>query len=178
MLCDHDDYDCFRKPTSYSFNFISMVPNMTVPVQGTGLFNLQTTVWAHDLEFDIKIENIYSPPHVEKASEQFFKWVAIFELDFVVKNYESWILMQNLRFKKFTSKSSSNLSFCKYWQNSLVSKFSLRKVPQGVTLQLLRPLDGPQDIEIELTMNVFTRERLPSGSSVAKVFVLVSEYPF
>lgn len=73
MLCDHDDYDCFRKPTSYSFNFISMVPNMTVPVQGTGLFNLQTTVWAHDLEFDIKIENIYSPPHVEKASEHFFK---------------------------------------------------------------------------------------------------------
>lgn len=42
----------------------------------------------------------------------------------------------------------------------------------------MRPLDGPQDIELELTMNVFTRERQPSGSSVAKIFVLVSEYPF
>lgn len=50
-----------------------MVPNMTVPVQGTGLFNLQTTVWAHDLEFDLKIVNIYAPPHVEKTTEQFFK---------------------------------------------------------------------------------------------------------
>lgn len=55
---------------------------------------------------------------------------------------------------------------------------SLRKVPQGVTLLLMRPLDGPQDIELELTMNVFTLDRTPSGSSVAKVFILVSEHPF
>jgi fibulin 1/2 len=54
----------------------------------------------------------------------------------------------------------------------------LRKVPQGVTLLLLRSLDGPQDIELELKMNVYTQDRVPSGSSVAKVFILVSEYPF
>jgi hypothetical protein len=127
MLCDHDDYDCFRKPTSFSYNFISMVPNMTVPITGTGLFNLQTTVWSQNLEFDLKIDNIHSPPGVERASDHFF---------------------------------------------------SLRKVPQGVTLQLLRPLDGPQDVELELTMNVFTQDRTPSGSSVAKIFILVSEFPF
>ncbi|KAL7022702.1 hypothetical protein ACKWTF_012350 [Chironomus riparius] len=127
MLCDHDDYECFRKPTSYSYNFISMVPNMTVPVAGTGLFNLQTTVWSQNLEFDLKIDSIYSPPGVQRVTDHYF---------------------------------------------------SLRKVPQGVTLLLLRPLDGPQDIELELTMNVFTQDRTPSGSSVAKIFILVSEYPF
>jgi hypothetical protein len=46
---------------------------MTVPVSGTGLFNLQTTVWAHDLEFDLKIENIYAPPHVDKSTEHYFR---------------------------------------------------------------------------------------------------------
>jgi fibulin 1/2 len=73
MLCDHDDYDCFRKPTSYSYNFISMVPNMTVPLQGTGLFNLQTTVWSQELDFDLKIEHIHAAPHVERVTEHFFR---------------------------------------------------------------------------------------------------------
>jgi fibulin 1/2 len=73
MLCDHDDYECFRKPTSYSYNFISMVPNMTVPVQGIGLFNLQTTVYAQDLEFDLKIIDAFSPTRIELATEHYFK---------------------------------------------------------------------------------------------------------
>lgn len=77
MLCDHDDYDCFRKPTSYSYNFISMVPNMTVPLQGTGLFNLQTTVWSQDLDFDLKIDHVHAPPNVEKVTEHFFRYVTI-----------------------------------------------------------------------------------------------------
>lgn len=55
---------------------------------------------------------------------------------------------------------------------------SLNKVQQGVTLLLMAPLDGPQDIELELTMNVYTANRQPSGSSVAKIFLLVSEFPY
>lgn len=42
----------------------------------------------------------------------------------------------------------------------------------------MAPLDGPQDIQLELTMNVYTANRQPSGSSVAKIFLLVSEFPF
>lgn len=57
-------------------------------------------------------------------------------------------------------------------------KLSLKKVQQGVTLLLMMPLDGPQDIELELTMNVYTANRQPSGSSVAKIYILVSEFPF
>jgi fibulin 1/2 len=73
MLCDHEDYECFRKPTSYSFNFIAMVPNMTVSVEGTALFNLQTTVWTQDLDFDLKIIDIHAPPNVEVVNEHFFR---------------------------------------------------------------------------------------------------------
>jgi hypothetical protein len=49
-----------------------MVPNMTVPLQGTGLFNLQTTVWSQNLEFDLKIESIYSPVGVDRATDHYF----------------------------------------------------------------------------------------------------------
>lgn len=50
-----------------------MIPNMTVPLHGTGLFNLQTTVWSQDLDFDLKIENVHAPPHVEKVTDHFFR---------------------------------------------------------------------------------------------------------
>lgn len=73
MLCDREDYECFRKPTSYSYNFISMVPNMTVPLHGSGLFNLQTTVWSQDLDYDLRIDHIHAPPHVEKVTDHHFR---------------------------------------------------------------------------------------------------------
>jgi len=50
-----------------------MVPNMTVPVAGTGLFNLQTTVWSQNLEFDLKIDNIYSQPGVQRVTDHYFR---------------------------------------------------------------------------------------------------------
>jgi hypothetical protein len=56
--------------------------------------------------------------------------------------------------------------------------FSLNKGPQGATLLLMQPLDGPQDIELELRMDLYTQNRRPSGSSVAKIFLLVSEFPY
>lgn len=50
-----------------------MVPNMTVPLQGTALFNLQTTVWSQELDFDLKIDDAHAPPHVEKVTDHFFR---------------------------------------------------------------------------------------------------------
>lgn len=50
-----------------------MVPNMTVPLHGSGLFNLQTSVWTQDVDFDLKIDHVHAPESVEKATEHFFK---------------------------------------------------------------------------------------------------------
>lgn len=41
----------------------------------------------------------------------------------------------------------------------------------------MRPLDGPQEIELEMTMSVFTRGLL-RGKSVARLFIFVSQYTF
>lgn len=147
MLCDHNDIDCFRKPTSYSYNFISMVPNMTIPLQGTGLFNLQTSVWSQEIDFDLTIINIHAPQHVQKVEDYYFRWISSFQTEL-----QKFIIF--------------------------ITKYSLNKSPQGATLLLMQPLDGPQDIELELRMDLYTQNRRPSGSSVAKIFVLVSEFPY
>lgn len=46
-----------------------------------------------------------------------------------------------------------------------------------VLLSLMRGLDGPQDIELELSMTVFMGGQ-PSGSNIAKIFIYVSEFPY
>lgn len=58
------------------------------------------------------------------------------------------------------------------------SFISLNKVQEGVNIILTKQLDGPQDIKLTLTMNVFDANRRPFGSSVANIFLLVSEFPF
>lgn len=126
-MCERDDIECLRQPGSYSFNFISMVPNMTIPANGVALFNLHTVSWDGRLAYELKIIDVRAPRDVDTATEHHFR---------------------------------------------------LTETHSGANLYLVRPLDGPQDVEIDLTMRVFTRTGEPNGASVAKLFVLVSEYPF
>lgn len=56
--------------------------------------------------------------------------------------------------------------------------YRLKKIQNGVNLYLTKSLDGPQDIELELSMVVYSDNHVPNGSSIAKIFLLVSEYPF
>ncbi|KRF99819.1 LOW QUALITY PROTEIN: uncharacterized protein Dwil_GK13673, partial [Drosophila willistoni] len=58
------------------------------------------------------------------------------------------------------------------------SHFDTLKSNNQVNLLLKRALDGPQDIELELSMTVFTTNAMPRGKSVAKLFLFVSQYPF
>lgn len=44
-------------------------------------------------------------------------------------------------------------------------------------LSLMESIEGPQDIELEMSMTVF-RDGQPGGTNVAKIFIFVSEYEF
>lgn len=55
--------------------------------------------------------------------------------------------------------------------------FSMDKFQNEARLSLMESLEGPQDIELEMSMTVF-RDGLPSGKNVAKIFIFVSEYQF
>lgn len=53
----------------------------------------------------------------------------------------------------------------------------MEKVQNEARLSLMESIEGPQDIELEMSMTVF-RDGQPSGKNVAKIFIFVSEYQF
>ena len=44
-------------------------------------------------------------------------------------------------------------------------------------MSLVRPLEGPQSIELELSMELYSRGQF-GGIAVAKIYIYVSEYEF
>lgn len=55
--------------------------------------------------------------------------------------------------------------------------FSMDKFQNEARLSLMESLEGPQDIELEMSMTVF-RDGQPSGTNVAKIFIFVSEFQY
>lgn len=79
-----------------------------------------------------------------------------------------------MRLKKISSEIFNFL------QNNLVNIQLFHRLlanTHDATLMLMQPLEGMQDIELHLTMNVYSNEEL-RGKSVAKVFIYVSQYAF
>lgn len=54
---------------------------------------------------------------------------------------------------------------------------STLKSNNQVNLILKKALEGPQDVELDLSMTVFTNG-MPRGKSVAKLFLFVSQYTY
>lgn len=54
----------------------------------------------------------------------------------------------------------------------------LEKLPDGARLLVMSSLDGPQNIELEMTVKAYALYGEPIGSVVTKIFLLVSEHPF
>lgn len=53
----------------------------------------------------------------------------------------------------------------------------MHKMRNEALLSLMQSIEGPQDIELELSMTVF-KDGQPAGTNVAKLFIIVSEYSF
>ncbi|XP_065089708.1 fibulin-1 isoform X2 [Ochlerotatus camptorhynchus] len=124
--CQKDDIECQRKPSSYSYNFITLTSNMPVPPSGRALFNLRGPTWYDAIDFDMKLIHVDAPPNVRPADQRFF---------------------------------------------------SLNKLSNEVLLNLVKSIEGPQDIELELSMTVF-KDGQPFGSNIAKLFLLISAHEF
>ncbi|XP_055857924.1 fibrillin-1 [Episyrphus balteatus] len=123
-ICEGDE--CFNKPSSYSYNFITLVSKLPIVPEGRVLFTLRGPDWYENIDFDLKIVRIQAAANIEKATE---------------------------------------------------NHFSTRKLGHQVELSLTRELEGPTDIELELSMTVFMNGQ-PRGKSVAKIFIIVSQYTF
>lgn len=58
------------------------------------------------------------------------------------------------------------------------SCFALRRpTPSQAVLVMTRSIQGPQDIELDLSMEIY-HGNLFAGSAVAKIFIFVSQYEF
>lgn len=53
----------------------------------------------------------------------------------------------------------------------------MQKMHNEALLSLMEPIEGPQDIELELSMTVYN-DGQPAGTNVAKLYIFVSEYSF
>lgn len=53
----------------------------------------------------------------------------------------------------------------------------MEKFHNEARLSLMQSLEGPQDIELEMSMTVF-KDGQPSGTNVAKLFIFVSEFQY
>lgn len=51
------------------------------------------------------------------------------------------------------------------------------KYQNEARLSLMMSSEGPQDIELEMSMTVF-RDGQPSGTNVARIFIFVSEFQY
>lgn len=74
IRCDYGDNECFRKPSSISYNFITLTSNISLPPQGRALFNLRGPNWYENIDFDLKVVRVDAPPHVQKVTEQYFRY--------------------------------------------------------------------------------------------------------
>lgn len=72
MVCNHDDIECFQKPSSYSHNYITLTSKMSVPPQGRALFTLKGSAYYESTEFDLQLTSARVPGGVQRANVDYF----------------------------------------------------------------------------------------------------------
>ncbi|KAK7789041.1 hypothetical protein R5R35_010542 [Gryllus longicercus] len=128
IACHEGDLNCLRRPSSYSYNFISFVSNILIPPTGhLDLFTMRGLVSAATVSFNMDLTEVRAPPGIIPASKSFFQ----------------------LRRGHFN---------------------------QGV-IALVRPIKGPQEIELQLVMELHQNE-LYINRAIAKLIIYVSEFEF
>ncbi|KAK7069506.1 hypothetical protein SK128_014533 [Halocaridina rubra] len=74
LYCREDDEVCRRKPLSYSYNFLPLVSNLTLPASGqVDLFTMRGPLWSSTtVQFELELESSRAPIGVDAATREFF----------------------------------------------------------------------------------------------------------
>lgn len=65
--------ECYRRPASITFHFITLVSNMILPPTGRVLFTYKGPSWYENIDFDMKIAHVQATSNIQRASEKFFR---------------------------------------------------------------------------------------------------------
>lgn len=74
LTCDQGDMECYRRPASITFHFITLVSNMILPPTGRVLFTYKGPSWYENIDFDMKVVQVQASTDIERASEKFFRF--------------------------------------------------------------------------------------------------------
>lgn len=66
--------ECYRRPASITFHFITLVSNMILPPTGRVLFTYKGPSWYENIDFDMKVAHVQAAGSIERASEKFFRY--------------------------------------------------------------------------------------------------------
>lgn len=75
LHCPTGDLNCAKQPLSYSYNFLPLVSNMTLPRAGqVDLFTMRGPLWSTaTVHFTLDLESVRSPAGVQPATRDFFR---------------------------------------------------------------------------------------------------------
>lgn len=83
LTCDQGDVECYRRPASITFHFITLVSDMSLPPTGRVLFTYKGPSWYENIDFDMKIVHVQAAGNIERANEKFFR----FEIHWIISNF-------------------------------------------------------------------------------------------
>lgn len=115
LTCDQGDTECYRRPASITFHFITLVSQMSLPPTGRVLFTYKGPSWYENIDFDMKIVHTQAPSNVRRVSDQFFRFVNEMAVFLLFKTYLNVTLKD---FRKDLINRLTNVLFIVAWINS------------------------------------------------------------
>ncbi|CAL4058706.1 unnamed protein product, partial [Meganyctiphanes norvegica] len=74
LYCREDDEECRKQPLSYSYNFLPLVSNLTLPQVGkVDLFTMRGPLWTSTtVHFTLELEEVRASEGVKQATREYF----------------------------------------------------------------------------------------------------------
>lgn len=74
LTCEQGDMECYRRPASITYHFITLVSNMSLPPTGRVLFTYKGPSWYENIDFDMKILHAQAPANIRRVSDKYFRY--------------------------------------------------------------------------------------------------------
>lgn len=73
LECERGDIDCYRKPATITYHFITLISNLALPPTGRILFTYRGPSWYQNVDFEMKLVHAQSRSDVRRADDKYFR---------------------------------------------------------------------------------------------------------
>lgn len=75
LECERGDIDCYRKPATITYHFITLISNLALPPTGRVLFTYKGPNWYQNVDFEMKLVHAQTRSDVKRVSDKSFRYV-------------------------------------------------------------------------------------------------------